>query len=64
MAQPERFIETFRLESWAEHLRQHERVTHTDKAMQEAVHRFQRNGTAPRVTHYLAPMPNSAATTQ
>jgi hypothetical protein len=30
VAQPGRFLETFRLESWLEHLYQHERVTNAD----------------------------------
>jgi hypothetical protein len=32
------FLETFRVESWIEHLRQHERVTHADRVLQEQIH--------------------------
>ncbi|HUK07480.1 MAG TPA: MFS transporter [Stellaceae bacterium] len=32
-----RFIETFYVESWLEHLRQHERVTNADRILQDAV---------------------------
>jgi hypothetical protein len=32
-----RLVETFLLESWLEHLRQHERVTNVDRLAQEAV---------------------------
>ena len=39
-AEPARFVETFLVESWLEHLRQHERVTKADHLMQERVHRF------------------------
>jgi MFS family permease len=46
------FVETFMLESWEEHLRQHERVTRSDFAAQQEVNRFQREG-APTVTHLL-----------
>ncbi len=46
-------IETFLVESWMEHLRQHERVTNADRRVQEAVHRFQISG-APKVTHFIA----------
>jgi len=48
-----RFLETFLLDSWMEHLRQHERVTEADRARQEAVHRFQTEG-SPKVTHLIA----------
>ncbi len=48
------YVETFLVESWLEHLRQHERVTHADREAQDAVTRFQRGGD-PRVTHlYMA----------
>jgi hypothetical protein len=52
-AEEGRFLETFLVESWLEHLRQHERVTHADRVLQNAVHRFHMEGT-PRVTHYIA----------
>jgi hypothetical protein len=48
-----RFLETFMLDSWIEHLRQHERVTQADRARQEAVNRFQIEG-SPKVTHMIA----------
>ena len=48
-----RFVETFLVDSWLEHLRQHERVTKADSALQIAVDRFQRKG-APKVTHLIA----------
>ena len=48
-----RLIETFILPSWAEHLRQHDRVTNADKTMQELVNRFQVHA-APKVTHLIA----------
>jgi MFS family permease len=34
-AEPGRLVETFLVESWVEHLRQHERVTGTDRLLQE-----------------------------
>jgi MFS family permease len=52
-AQAGRFLETFLLDSWMEHLRQHERVTEADRTRQEAVNRFQTQG-APKVTHLIA----------
>jgi MFS family permease len=47
-----RMVETFLVESWLEHLRQHERVTNFDRAVQDAVHRFHTDGT-PKVTHLI-----------
>jgi len=32
------FLESFRVESWIEHLRQHQRVTHADRVLQEQIH--------------------------
>ena len=48
-----RFVKTFKVDSWIEHLRQHERVTHADREVQESVNRFEING-APKVTHLIA----------
>jgi MFS family permease len=53
LSQEGRFIETFKLDSWLEHLRQHERVTHADREQQESVHRFQVEG-KPKVSHLIA----------
>ena len=52
-AQEGRIIETFLIESWMEHLRQHERVTKADRLIQEEVRRFDRSGN-PKVTHFIA----------
>jgi MFS family permease len=52
-AEPGRYVETFLVESWLEHLRQHDRVTQADRLSQDAVHRFQTGG-APKVTHLIA----------
>jgi MFS family permease len=52
-AEEGRMIETFLVESWMEHLRQHERVTNADRLVQDAVHRFTLSG-APKVTHFIA----------
>ena len=48
-----RVVETFLVDSWVEHLRQHERVTNADRILQEAVDRFQVSG-EPKVTHLIA----------
>ena len=47
-----RFVETFQVESWLEHLRQHERVTNADRVLQEHIHRLLRE--APKVAHLVA----------
>jgi MFS family permease len=52
-AEEGRMLETFLVESWLEHLRQHERVTEADRVVQELVNRFHIQGT-PKVTHLIA----------
>ena len=47
-----RFLETFFVESWLEHLRQHERVTNADRMLEDRIlHLVQ--GT-PKITHLIA----------
>ncbi len=55
-AQPGRMIETFVVESWLEHLRQHERVTHADRENQEAVRAFHIGPHPPIVRHLIRPV--------
>jgi MFS family permease len=53
---PEReeiYIEMFHVESWLEHMRQHQRVTNADRVLQDAVHQFHSDGT-PLVKHLIA----------
>jgi hypothetical protein len=47
-----RFVETFLVESWLEHLRQHERVTKVDSVLQERVERLLLHPA--RITHLVA----------
>jgi len=54
-AQAGRFVETFYVASWLEHLRQHERVTQADKALQEQVNAFHRGEGRPSVSHLIVP---------
>jgi MFS family permease len=49
---PGRMLETFYLESWAEHLRQHERVTKSDHALQQAIRQLTQ--IEPIVTHFIS----------
>jgi MFS family permease len=53
-ATPGRFIETFVVESWAEHLRQHERVTISDRETEMRAFAFHRGEGPPKVTHWIA----------
>jgi MFS family permease len=54
-AEEGRFLETFLVESWLEHLRQHKRVTNADRVLQEHVHHLVRD--KPKVTHLIAAKP-------
>ncbi len=52
-AEPGRFIESFVVESWAEHLRQHARATESDREIAERVRSFHIGGDRPVVTHLI-----------
>ena len=49
------YIESFYVESWLEHLRQHERVTDADRVLQSEIRELLIADSAPTVTHYVAP---------
>jgi MFS family permease len=51
--QPGRVLESFVVESWLEHLRQHERITAADREVQAIAHTFHRGAEPPRVRHYI-----------
>lgn len=51
---PERVVEWFFVESWAEHLRQHHRVSHADADLQAETLGFHIGPGAPEVHHFLA----------
>src|ERR1044072_5458571 len=53
-AHPARYLETFLVESWAEHMRQHARVTNEDRAVQARARSFHVGDTPPVVTHLVA----------
>jgi MFS family permease len=55
-ANPRIWTEWFFVSSWAEHLRQHERFTRADQDTHACVRAFHRGGSAPEVSHYLAPV--------
>lgn len=53
-AAPGSFLEWFFVESWAEHLRQHRRVSKADADIQAEVRQFHVGEAPPAVKHYLA----------
>jgi predicted MFS family arabinose efflux permease/quinol monooxygenase YgiN len=53
-ADPQRYIESFVTESWAEHLRQHERVTAADRTVEQRAQAFHLGPEPPRITHLIA----------
>ena len=65
--EPERVIEWFMVESWAEHLRQHRRVSKADADMQSEALAFHIGPGKPMVHHFLAldiRNPNASAATR
>ncbi|MBI5443577.1 MAG: MFS transporter [Deltaproteobacteria bacterium] len=53
-ADPERYQELFVVESWAEHLRQHERLTAADREVLKRCHSYHRGEPRQKVSHWLA----------
>jgi MFS family permease/quinol monooxygenase YgiN len=50
---PRRWLEVFIVETWEEHLRQHDRVTEADRRVQQHAKSFH-EGDKPRVSHWIA----------
>lgn len=48
-----RYVEIFVVASWAEHVRQHERVTVTDIKVEDEARSFTVGGNSPNVTHIV-----------
>jgi MFS family permease len=62
VADPGRYRESFTVESWAEHLRQHDRFTISDIAILERVYSFNLEGRPTKVDHFIAePVPKVSA---
>ena len=53
-ALPGHYLETFLVESWAEHMRQHARVTGEDRRAQDLARSFHIGSSEPVVTHLVA----------
>jgi MFS family permease len=49
---PNRYVETFIVSSWGEHLRQHERLTQADRELEESIQKYVRGD--PTVRHLLS----------
>jgi len=54
LADPDRYVENFIAPSWAEHMRQHERVTVADQAIEAHAFSFQQPGFTQFATHLIA----------
>lgn len=50
---PERFLELFRLDSWGEHLLQHQRTTMDDRVIESDILTLHKGSEKPVVTHYF-----------
>lgn len=48
------FVEMFMVDSWLEHLRQHQRVTVADKSLQDRIQALHAGPAAPEIHHYIA----------
>ncbi len=53
-ALPTRWVETMLVDSWGQHLRQHARVTHVDREIEQAAWLFHRGAEGPKVSHLIA----------
>jgi hypothetical protein len=51
---PNALLEWFLVESWQEHLRQHQRVSHADAELQQTVLQYHQGEEAPLVSHHIA----------
>ena len=52
---PDVYLETFIVSSWAEHLRQHERFTRADHAIEERINKYLSK--EPQVRHLIYAVP-------
>lgn len=59
VAEPGVYLELFRTGSWLDHLRQHDRVTADDRALQQRIAALQQPGSTPRVRHFVGGEPGS-----
>lgn len=53
-ADPTRYVESFLVDSWLEHLRQHERITVADRIVLQRARRFHVGADGPVISHLIA----------
>jgi MFS family permease len=53
-AEPSRFVESYLVDSWDEHLRQHGRLTQADRVVDDRVQSFHRGDSPPKISHLIA----------
>ncbi|WP_395850840.1 MFS transporter [Cystobacter fuscus] len=58
-ARPGYFLEYFIVDSWLEHLRQHERVTHEEQRLQDRIRALHLDAQPPSVRHFVGAAPSS-----
>ncbi len=58
-ARPGLFLEYFIVDSWLEHLRQHERVTQEEQRLQDKIRALHRDAQPPSVRHFVGASPAS-----
>lgn len=63
-ADPRRYVETYEVASWAEHLRQHERATVADQEVESRALACQEPGKSPVVEHLVSARFLSASTSK
>ena len=54
LADPARYVETFFIESWAEHMRQHERMTIADRVIEDRIRTYLVGDLPPTVFHLIS----------
>jgi MFS family permease len=60
---PEKFVVSYRVDSWADHVREHERVTVDERDAEARLDALVVAGTQPIVTHLIAVPPDAASET-
>ncbi|WNG22374.1 MFS transporter [Cystobacter fuscus] len=58
-ARPGHFLEYFIVDSWLEHLRQHERVTHEEQHLQDRLRALHLGAQPPSVRHFVGATPSN-----
>jgi MFS family permease/quinol monooxygenase YgiN len=53
VAAPDRWVETFLVETWGEHVRQHGRITADDQTIEERVRALLQTNTSPVISHLI-----------